>query len=64
VREREVPTLLVPIEKLTPFIGPHWRLALYQGPKRVGVSFPSPDDRRETNFRKVVLLVFRIPDDG
>jgi hypothetical protein len=38
------------------------RLALSNGPNRVGVSPPSLEDRNRSSFRNVVF--FRIPDDG
>jgi hypothetical protein len=39
-------------------------LALSKGPNRVDVSLPLPDDRNKSCFQNVVLLVFKIPDDG
>jgi hypothetical protein len=35
------------------------RLALYNGPSRVGVSHPPPEDRNRSSFRNVVF--FNIP---
>jgi hypothetical protein len=43
----------------------HWTLALSNGPSRVGVSFPSPEDGSRSSFRNVVFssyLEFRTMD--
>jgi hypothetical protein len=39
-------------------------LALSEGPNRVGVSFPSPEDESRYSFLNVVFSVFRTPGDG
>jgi hypothetical protein len=41
----------------------HW-LPPSKGPNSVCVSPPSPEDRNQSNFQKVVFIVFRILDDG
>jgi hypothetical protein len=35
-----------------------WRLALYKGPNRVGVSPPSPEDGNRSSFLNVVFSSF------
>jgi hypothetical protein len=45
-------------------LGPLEKAKLNQGPNRVGVSLPSPEDGNRFSFRYVVFLLFEIPDDG
>jgi hypothetical protein len=59
MRERQTPTLLGPLESAVQNV----RLALFEGPNRVGVSLLSPEDGSRSSFRNVVF-VFRIPDVG
>jgi hypothetical protein len=52
--EKETPTVLGPLKKLTSITEPV-QLALSKGPNKVGVSLPSPGEGKRSSFRNVVF---------